>query len=164
MLSFRLDLGPSLLSELLSAMSLSEEPGKEPGLAQTSEPQPPAPEPRPQGHCPNGVSVSKSPVREKPGNLQPEKLRAPANVNPARGHWVGSWGPRPHYSEATARQELAEVLPQSRASWESQDEEQGVSPCWARSSSEKEPRRVPVPSTVQATAFQFADEDDEVNM
>ncbi|XP_078006603.1 LOW QUALITY PROTEIN: cdc42 effector protein 1 [Phascolarctos cinereus] len=164
MLSFRLDLGPSLLSELLSAMSLAEVPGKEPGPAQTAEPQPPAPEPQPQGHCPNGVSVSKSPTGEKPGSLQPEKPRAAASMNPARGHWVGSWGPRPHYSEATARQELAGVLPQSRASWESQDEGLGVSPCWARSSSEKEPRRVPVPSTVQATAFQFADEDDEVNM
>ncbi|XP_043823961.1 cdc42 effector protein 1 [Dromiciops gliroides] len=154
MLSFRLDLGPSLLSELLNAMSLSEGSGKEPSPA--PEPQLPAPEPRPQGHCPNGVSVSKSPTGEKP--------RAAVSLTPARGHWVGSWGPRPHYSEATARQELAGVLPQSRASWESQDEGLGVSPCWARGSSEREPVRVPVPSTVQAMAFQFADEDDEVNM
>ncbi|KAM8978801.1 cdc42 effector protein 1 [Sarcophilus harrisii] len=160
MLSFRLDLGPSLLSELLSAMSLSEVPGKESGPAPPAEPQPPAPEPRPQGHCPNGVSVSKGPTGEKPA----EKLRAAVSLNPARGHWVGSWGPRPHYSEATARQELAGVLPQSRASWESQDEGLGVSPCWTRSGSEREPRRISVPSTVQASSFQFTDEDDEVNM
>ncbi|XP_074082975.1 cdc42 effector protein 1 [Macrotis lagotis] len=153
MLSFRLDLGPSLLSELLNAMSLSETAGQEQGLAQKAEPQPPAPEPRAQGHCPNGVSVSKSPTGEKPVGL-----------TSAKGHWGGSWGPRPHYSEVTARQELARVLPQSRASWESQDEGLGVSPYWARSGSEREPRRVPVPSTVQASSFQFADEDDEVNM
>ncbi|XP_007503516.1 cdc42 effector protein 1 [Monodelphis domestica] len=162
MLSFRLDLGPSLLSELLSAMSLSEGPGKEP--APTTDPQPPAAEPRPQGRCPNGVSAAKSPPGEKPGILPAEKPRPPAGLNPARGQWVGSWGPRPHYSEVTARQELAGVLPQSRASWESQDEGLGLSPCWARGSSEREPRRAPVPSTVQASSFQFADEDDEVNM
>lgn len=85
--------------------------------------------------------------------------RAPADMAPGR-HWGAGWsgsrGSR-HYTEMDARQELVKVLPQGRASWESLDEEWGAPQAGSRA---------PVPSTVQANTFAFADaeEDDEVKV
>uniref|UniRef100_A0A8C0S3A8 CRIB domain-containing protein n=1 Tax=Canis lupus familiaris TaxID=9615 RepID=A0A8C0S3A8_CANLF len=191
LLSFRLDLdlGPSLLSELLGVMSLSEAsaadtpapaisspapapsppacapsspaPATSPPApatrtpapatrtpALTSRPPAPASSPQPRGHCPNGVTagllaeVRASPVEDYP--------RAPADMAPGR-HWGAGWGD----SQGGSWRELQGVLPQARASWDSLDEE------WGQAGS-----RAPVPSTVQANTFEFADaeEDDEVKV
>jgi hypothetical protein len=70
-------------------------------------------------------------------------------------NWGGSRGSR-HYTEVDARRELAGVLPQVRGSWESLDEE------WRAPQAGS---RTPVPHTVQANAFEFADaEEDEVKV
>ena len=82
--------------------------------------------------------------------------RGPAG--PALGrHWGAGWDGGRHYPEMDARQERVEVLPQARASWESLDEE------WRAPQAGS---RTPVPSTVQANTFEFADaeEDDEVKV
>lgn len=76
--------------------------------------------------------------------------RAPADMAPGR-HWGAGWGD----SQGGSWRELQGVLPQARASWDSLDEE------WGQAGS-----RAPVPSTVQANTFEFADaeEDDEVKV
>nr|XP_027805203.1 cdc42 effector protein 1 [Marmota flaviventris] len=180
LLSFRLDLdlGPSLLSELLGVMSLSDSPAAEtpgaatspagpatnpPGAA-TKPPEPatnpPAPATNPpapnptvsplsHGHFPNGVTAKLGPVAEVRANPLGEGPRGPADMALGR-RWGAGWGGSRHYTEMDARRELVEVLPQARGSWESLEEE------W----------RAPVPSTVQAHTFAFADaeEDDEVKV
>lgn len=176
LLSFRLDLdlGPSLLSELLGVMSLSEASAAEtPAPAPAANPpapaaKPPAPaanppnpasSPPPRGRCPNGVTAGLGPVAEARASLVGECPRAPADMAPGR-HWGAGWsgsrGSR-HYTEMDARRELVKVLPQGRASWESLDEEWGAPQAGSRA---------PVPSTVQANTFEFADaeEDDEVKV
>ncbi|XP_004418175.1 PREDICTED: cdc42 effector protein 1 [Ceratotherium simum simum] len=188
LLSFRLDLdlGPSLLSELLGVMSLSEAsaaeapaPAANPSATATSPPAPvanppppvasppipaarppaPASSPPPRGHCPNGVTAGLGPVAEARASPVGERPRAPADMAPGR-HWGAGWGCSQgsrHYTEMDAGQELVGVLPQAQASWESLDEERGA----PQASS-----RAPVPSTVQANTFEFADaeEDDEVKV
>nr|KAF6367874.1 CDC42 effector protein 1 [Myotis myotis] len=181
--SFRLDLdlGPSLLSELLGVMSLSEgsaaetpapapaanppAPASSPPAPASSPPPPaasppaPAASPPPRGRCPNGVTAGFGPVAEARASPVGECPRAPADMAPGR-HWGAGWsgsrGSR-HYTEMDARQELVKVLPQGRASWESLDEEWGAPQAGSRA---------PVPSTVQANTFEFADaeEDDEVKV
>ncbi|KAL4678408.1 hypothetical protein H8957_008011 [Semnopithecus entellus] len=171
LLSFRLDLdlGPSLLSELLGVMSLPEAPAAEtpapaanpPAPAQTppgpaANPPAPATSSTPHGHCPNGVTAGLGPVAEVKASPVGGGPRGPAG--PALGrHWGAGWGGSCHYPEMNARQERVEVLPQARASWESLDEE------WRAPQAHS---RTPVPSTVQANTFEFADaeEDDEVKV
>ncbi|XP_006890204.1 PREDICTED: cdc42 effector protein 1 [Elephantulus edwardii] len=162
--SFRLDLdlGPSLLSELLGVMSLSEAPAAgtptpvpvmTPATPTTNPPAPainsPASVTNPSsGHYPNGVTAgSGTEMRPK---AAPEGPNAPADMAPSR-----RWGASHHYTATDARWEQVEA-PQVRASWESLDEEWGV----------QAGSRAPVPSTVQANAFVFADaeEDDEVKV
>lgn len=148
LLSFRLDLdlGPSLLSELLGAMSLSEDSSapEKPGST-------PAPNPPTRGHCPNGVTAGLGTGAEAKTKPAGECPLVPVDKAPGR-----SWGSSCH-TETDAGRELAGALPQARASWESLDEEWG--PPRGRG-------RVPVPSTVQAHTFAFADaeEDDEVKV
>ncbi|KAM6162302.1 cdc42 effector protein 1 [Erethizon dorsatum] len=187
LLSFRLDLdlGPSLLSELLGVMSLSEAPAAEtPAPAAnplTPAPNPPAPaanpsapsvnprspaanplapdaQPPPHGHFSNGVTAGLGPGTEVRASLVGEGPRAPADMGLGR-HWGASWGGAQgirHYVEVDAQQEPMEVLPQAQGSWESLEEE------WR---APREGGRAPVPSTVQADTFEFADaEDDEVKV
>ncbi|XP_023078048.1 cdc42 effector protein 1 [Piliocolobus tephrosceles] len=185
LLSFRLDLdlGPSLLSELLGVMSLPEAPAAEtpapaanppapaanppapaanPPAPATNPPGPaanppaPATSSTPHGHCPNGVTAGLGPVAEVKASPVGGGPRGPAG--PALGrHWGAGWGGSCHYPEMNVRQEQVEVLPQARASWESLDEE------WRAPQAHS---RTPVPSTVQANTFEFADaeEDDEVKV
>lgn len=171
LLSFRLDLdlGPSLLSELLGVMSLSEAPAAEtpapasaatpPASAPAANPPAPAPSPLPRGRYPNGVTAGLGPVAEVRVNPVGECPRAPAAVAPGR-HWGagcgGSWD-NCHYTEIDAQRELVKVTPQARASWESLDEEWGAPQAGSRA---------PVPSSVQTNTFEFADaeEDDEVKV
>lgn len=192
LLSFRfdLDLGPSLLSELLGVISLSEAP-KAATPAPASNPlvtasppapaaqplapgsSPPAPattpfspvgsppasaaSPPPHGQFPNGITAGLGPVAEAKANPVGEGPR----VLPDRGFgrhpgagWSSSQGSR-HYTEMDARREQVGVLPQAQGSWESLDEEWTAPPS----------SRAHVPSTVQASAFEFADaEDDEVKV
>ncbi|XP_032974022.1 cdc42 effector protein 1 isoform X2 [Rhinolophus ferrumequinum] len=172
LLSFRLDLdlGPSLLSELLGVMSLSEASAAE-TPAPASAATPPAPatnppssatnppssasSPPPRGHYPNGVTTGLSPMAEARVSPVGECPRPPADMASGR-HWGAGWGTR-HYTEVDARRELMEVLPQARASWESLDEEWGAPQAGSRA---------PVPRMVQANTFEFADaeEDDEVKV
>ncbi|XP_042636990.1 cdc42 effector protein 1 [Orycteropus afer afer] len=166
LLSFRLDLdlGPSLLSELLGVMSLSDAPVAETSApAPTANPpapttNPPAPTTNPpaHGHCPNGVTTGSGPGTEVRPNPERESPCAPADVASSR-RWATGWGGSCHYTKVGAQWERAEVLPQARASWESLDEEWGASQAGSRAS---------VPSTVQANTFVFADteEDDEVKV
>ncbi|XP_058938292.1 cdc42 effector protein 1 [Kogia breviceps] len=169
LLSFRLDLdlGPSLLSELLGVMSLSEgsaaeTPAPAPAAnapAPVANPPTPAPSPPPRGQCPNGVTPGLGPAAGGRASPVGEHPRARADVGPGR-HWEAGCGggqSSRHYTEMDAQRHLAEVLPQARASWESLDEEWG--PPQAGS-------RAPVPSTVQANTFKFAEaeEDDEVKV
>ncbi|XP_036923965.1 cdc42 effector protein 1 [Sturnira hondurensis] len=162
LLSFRLDLdlGPSLLSELLGVMSLSEASAAEtPAPAPAANPPAPASSPPPRGHCPNGMTSGLGPAAEARSSLVGECPRAPADMAPGR-HWGTGWGVGRgslHYTEMDARQELVKVLPQGRASWESLDEE------WEAPQAAS---RAPVPSTVQTNTFAFADaeEDDEVKV
>ncbi|XP_005379264.1 PREDICTED: cdc42 effector protein 1 [Chinchilla lanigera] len=193
LLSFRLDLdlGPSLLSELLGVMSLSEGPAAEtpdsaansltaatnPPTPITNPPapaaNPPAPaanprapaaspraptRPPPHGHFPNGVSAGLGPGAEVRAGLVGEGPRAPADTAFSR-HWGASWSGAQHThhsSEVETQWKPKEVLPEAQGSWESLKEE------W------RAPRagdRTPVPSTVQANTFEFADaEDDEVKV
>ncbi|KAL1767527.1 cdc42 effector protein 1 [Sigmodon hispidus] len=183
LLSFRfdLDLGPSLLSELLGVMSLSEAPAAEtpaptanPPASATTPPAPitkpsacvittqdpvtslPAPEVSPPacGHFPNGVTAGLGPVAEvKPSPVE-ENPQVPSNM--AFSRLGASWASR-HYTEVDARRELTGVLPQVHSSWESLNEEWNAPPVSSRA---------PVPSIVQANAFEFADaeEDDEVKV
>nr|XP_002831143.3 cdc42 effector protein 1 isoform X1 [Pongo abelii]XP_054399367.1 cdc42 effector protein 1 isoform X1 [Pongo abelii]XP_054399368.1 cdc42 effector protein 1 isoform X1 [Pongo abelii]XP_054399369.1 cdc42 effector protein 1 isoform X1 [Pongo abelii]XP_054399370.1 cdc42 effector protein 1 isoform X1 [Pongo abelii]XP_054399371.1 cdc42 effector protein 1 isoform X1 [Pongo abelii]XP_054399372.1 cdc42 effector protein 1 isoform X1 [Pongo abelii] len=199
LLSFRLDLdlGPSLLSELLGVMSLPEAPAAETPApaanppaptanptgpaanppAPTANPPAPAANPSapaatptgpaanppapaasstPHGHCPNGVTAGLGPVAEVKASPVGGGPRGPAG--PALGrHWGAGWDGGHHYPEMDARQERVEVLPQARASLESLDEEWRVPQAGSRT---------PVPSTVQANTFEFADaeEDDEVKV
>nr|XP_007973893.1 cdc42 effector protein 1 [Chlorocebus sabaeus]XP_037863403.1 cdc42 effector protein 1 [Chlorocebus sabaeus] len=185
LLSFRLDLdlGPSLLSELLGVMSLPEAPAAETPAPAANSPapaaNPPAPAANPpapattppgpaanppalatsstpHGHCPNGVTAGLGPVAEVKASPVGGGPRGPAG--PALGrHWGAGWGGGCHYPEMDARQERVEVLPQAQASWESLDEEWRVPQAHSRT---------PVPSTVQANTFEFADaeEDDEVKV
>ncbi|XP_060044920.1 cdc42 effector protein 1 [Erinaceus europaeus] len=154
LLSFRLDLdlGPSLLSELLGVMSLSEASAVEtPGQASATNPPT-------HGHCPNGVTAGLGAVAEtstRPSGECP-LIPVPTDKAPSRPWGVGSGDSR-HPTQTDAGHELAGALPQARASWESLDEEWGA------------PRvggRAPVPSAVQAHTFAFADteEDDEVKV
>ncbi|XP_034499994.1 cdc42 effector protein 1 [Ailuropoda melanoleuca] len=188
-----LDLGPSLLSELLGVMSLSEASAAETPAPATSPPgpatsppapaasspapatsppagaasppapaaRPPtsAPSPQPRGHCPNGVTAGLGPVAEVRASPVEENPRAPADMAPGRP-WGAGWGDRQgscHYTELDGLRELGGVLPQARASWESLDEEWGAPQAGSRA---------PVPSTVQANTFEFADpeDDDEVKV
>lgn len=174
LLSFRLDLdlGPSLLSELLGVMSLSEAPAAETPTPSANPPAPPpsspapppsspvpASSPSPHGHCPNGVTAGLGPVAEVRAGPVGEGPQEPADATIALGrHWGASWRGSRHYTEVDARRELVGVLPQARASWESLDEEWGPP---------RAGNRTPVPSTVQANTFGFADaeeEDDEVKV
>lgn len=183
LLSFRfdLDLGPSLLSEMLGVMSLSEAPAAEttapaakppasaatpaapiakpPGRATTT-PDPvaslvaPAASTPAHGHFPNGVTAVAE-VKPIPVGENPQML-----PNMAFGRHGASWGTSRasrHYTEMDARQELAGVLPQVHGSWESLNEE------WSAPAASD---RAPVPSTVQVNSFEFADaeEDDEVKV
>nr|XP_012642627.1 cdc42 effector protein 1 [Microcebus murinus]XP_012642628.1 cdc42 effector protein 1 [Microcebus murinus] len=156
LLSFRLDLdlGPSLLSELLGVMSLSEAAATETPAPAANSPAP-ATSPPPRGRRPNGVTAGLGPVAEVRASPVAEGPRAAADQADGRHRGAGWGGSRP-YTEVDAWHELAGALPQARASWQSLDEE------WA-------PRaggRAPVPSTVQANTFEFADaeEDDEVKV
>ncbi|XP_002831143.4 cdc42 effector protein 1 isoform X1 [Pongo abelii] len=199
LLSFRLDLdlGPSLLSELLGVMSLPEAPAAETPApaanppaptanptgpaanppAPTANPPAPAANPSapaatptgpaanppapaasstPHGHCPNGVTAGLGPVAEVKASPVGGGPRGPAG--PALGrYWGAGWDGGHHYPEMDARQERVEVLPQAQASLESLDEE------WRAPQAGS---RTPVPSTVQANTFEFADaeEDDEVKV
>ncbi|XP_048211786.1 cdc42 effector protein 1 [Perognathus longimembris pacificus] len=168
LLSFRLDLdlGPSLLSELLGVMSLSEAPAAAapdpatsptgpapaanlPALAPHPPPAPSA-NPSPRGHCPNGVAQGRA---RQAGGEGPRG--APGAALGGSGHRAAGWRAGPggrHYTEMDARRELAGVLPQVRGSWESLDEE------WRAPRADSSP---PVPRTVQAGAFRFADEEEE---
>ncbi|XP_026963375.1 cdc42 effector protein 1 [Sagmatias obliquidens] len=169
LLSFRLDLdlGPSLLSELLGVMSLSEgsaaeTPAPAPAAnapAPVANPPTPASSPPPRGQCPNGVTLGLGPTAEARASPVGERPCAPAGVGPGR-HWgAGRGGSQSscHYAEMGARRELVEALPQARASWESLDEGWGPPQAGSRAS---------VPSTVQANTFKFAEaeEDDEVKV
>lgn len=163
LLSFRLDLdlGPSLLSELLGVMSLPETPAAEtpaPAAANPSAPAANLPAPAasstPRGRCPNGVTAGLGPVVE--GKASPVGGGPRGAADPALSrHWGAGWGGNPHYPET--RRERVEVLPQARASWESLNEE------WR---APQAGTRTPVPSTVQTHTFEFADaeEDDEVKV
>lgn len=186
LLSFRfdLDLGPSLLSELLGVMSLSEAPAAETPAPAANPPAPaanPAPTAKPpadavttldavtslpaptasspsSGHFPNGVTAVLGPVAEVKPNPMGEGPQVPSKM--AFDRRGASWGAiraSRHYTEMDARRELAGVLPQVHGSWESLNEEWSAPPASSRA---------PVPSTVQASAFEFADadEDDEVKV
>ncbi|KAM9674158.1 cdc42 effector protein 1 isoform 1-T2 [Trichechus inunguis] len=164
LLSFRLDLdlGPSLLTELLGVMSLSEAPAAETSApasitnppAPTANPPAPVPatNPLPQGRCPNGVTTGSGPGTEARPNPVQEGPCAPGDMTPGRG-----LGDSHYHTKMDAWRELAEEPPPVRASWESLNEEWGASQAGSRA---------PVPSTVQANAFVFADaeEDDEVKV
>lgn len=96
------------------------------------------------------AEVKASPVGEGP--------QVPPNM--AFGRRGDSWGTSRasrHYTEMDARRELAGVLPQVHGSWESLTEDWSGPPASGRA---------PVPSTVQANAFEFADaeEEDEVKV
>lgn len=158
LLSFRLDLdlGPSLLSELLGVMSLSEAPAAESPAPATNPPAPAANLPA-HGHCPNGVMARSGPVAGVRGaSPVGEGTRVPADMALGRPWGAGCVGSR-LYTEVDARREVARVVPQARASWESLDEE------WVAPQAGS---RTPVPSTVQANTFEFVDaeEDDEVKV
>lgn len=166
LLSLRLDLdlGPSLLSELLGVMSLSDisaaetpGPAANPPAPTASPPAPnPSVSPPSHGHFPNGVTAKLGPVAEVRANPLGEGPRVPADMALSR-RWGAGWGGSRHYTEMDARRELVEVLPQAGGSWESLEEE-----WWAPQAG----IRAPVPSTVQAHTFEFADaeEDDEVKV
>lgn len=187
LLSFRfdLDLGPSLLSEMLGVMSLSEAPAAEttapaakppasvatpaasiakPPARVITTPDPvaslavPAASPPARGHFPNGVTAvlgTVAEVKPSPMGENPQVLPNMAFGRP-RASWGASRASR-HYTEMDARRELAEVLPQVHSSWESLNEEWSTPPA---------SDRAPVPSTVQVNSFEFADaeEDDEVKV
>ncbi|KAM5289013.1 cdc42 effector protein 1 [Ctenodactylus gundi] len=163
LLSFRLDLdlGPSLLSELLGVMSLPEASAAETPAPATNSPtpatKPPAPATNssplpatrlsPHGHFPNGVTAGWGPAAEDRAGPPREAPRAPADTALSR-QWGGSQGSR-HYPEG-------DVRPQAWGSWENLDRE------WRAPLAGS---RTPVPSTVQADTFEFADaEDDEVKV
>ncbi|EHB02176.1 Cdc42 effector protein 1 [Heterocephalus glaber] len=181
LLSLRLDLdlGPSLLSELLGVMSLSEAPAAEtpapasnPLIAATNPSAPsanlkdlapnplapapnplaPAAQPPPHGHFPNGVTAGLGPGAEVSTSLVGEGPQAPADMALGR-HWGASQGATQgigHYPELHAQPEPTE------GSWESLEEEWRAPQAGSRAS---------VPSTVQADTFEFADaEDDEVKV
>lgn len=110
------------------------------------------------GHFPNGVSAVLGPVAEVKPSPVGEGSQVPSNM--AFDRCGASWGASRasrHYTEMDARRELAGVLPQVHGSWESLNEEWNAHPASGRA---------PVPSTVQASAFEFADaeEDDEVKV
>uniref|UniRef100_A0A8C6RL40 CDC42 effector protein 1 n=1 Tax=Nannospalax galili TaxID=1026970 RepID=A0A8C6RL40_NANGA len=186
LLSFRfdLDLGPSLLSELLGVISLSEAPAAE-TPAPASNPlvtaNPPAPatqslvpassllapatapftpvatSPPPHGHFPNGGTAGLGPMAEVRVSPVREDPQVPPDMALGR-HWGAGWGGSQgsrHYTEMDARRELVGVLPQVQGSWESLNEEWTAPPS----------SRAHVPSTVQANAFEFTDaEEDEVKV
>lgn len=186
LLSFRLDLdlGPSLLSEMLGVMSLSEAPAAETPAPAANPPAPaanPAPTAKPpaqaiptldavtnlpapeasspsHGHFPNGVTSVLGPVAEVKPSPVGEGSWGPSNMAFDRrgASWRASRASR-HYTEMDARRELTGVLPQGHGSWESLNEDWSASPASGRA---------PVPSTVQVNAFEFADaeEDDEVKV
>lgn len=186
LLSFRfdLDLGPSLLSELLGVMSLSDAPAAETPAPAANPPAPaanpaptskppadaittldavtslPAPEARSpsHGHLPNGVTAALGPVAEVKPSPVGESPQVPSKMAfDGRGASWGAIRVSRHYTEMDARRALAGVLPQVHGSWESLNEEWGAPPASSRA---------PVPSTVQVNAFEFADaeEDDEVKV
>lgn len=186
LLSFRfdLDLGPSLLSELLGVMSLSDAPAAETPAPAANPPAPaanpaptskppadaittldavtslPAPEARSpsHGHLPNGVTAALGPVAEVKPSPVGESPQVPSKMAfDGRGASWGAIRVSRHYTEMDARRALAGVLPQVHGSWESLNEEWGAPPASGRA---------PVPSTVQVNAFEFADaeEDDEVKV
>lgn len=187
LLSFRfdLDLGPSLLSELLGVMSLSEAPAAETPVPTANPPAPaanPTPTAKPpahaittldavtslpasavtsspsHGHFPNGVTSVLGPAAEVKPSPVGEGPQVPSNMAfDRRGvSWGASRASR-HYTEMDARRELAGVLPQVHGSWESLNEDWSAPPASVRA---------PVPSSVQVNAFEFADaeEDDEVKV
>uniref|UniRef100_I3LT56 CDC42 effector protein 1 n=1 Tax=Sus scrofa TaxID=9823 RepID=I3LT56_PIG len=155
LLSFRLDLdlGPSLLSEMLGVMSLSEA-----SAAETPAPAPAANSPAPAANPPAPAATPLSPL----GKASPvgEHPPAPADMAPGRrwgAGWGGSQSSSRHYPEVDARREPVGMLSQAQSSWESLDDEWGAAQAGSRA---------PVPSTVQANTFEFADaeEDDEVKV
>ncbi|MEJ1271535.1 CDC42 effector protein (Rho GTPase binding) 1 [Cricetulus griseus] len=177
--------GPSLLSELMGAMNLSEAPAAETPIPAANPPTsaatPPAPTAKPpacaittldpetslpapaarppsHGHFPNGVTAVLDTVAETKPSPVGENPQVPPNM--PFGRCGASWGASRasrHYTEMDARRELAGVLPQVHGSWESLNEEWSAPPTSGRA---------PVPSTVQVNAFEFADaeEDDEVKV
>ncbi|XP_004480075.1 cdc42 effector protein 1 [Dasypus novemcinctus] len=152
LLSLRLDLdlGPSLLSELLGVMSLSEAPATE-TQAPAASPPVPAASPPVHGHCPNGVTTGSGPVAEARASLAGEHHHV--RIDPASGRcWGAGWDVGRYHTERGARRELVEVLPQARGSWESLDREWGAA---------QEGSRAPVPSTVLANTLEFADAEEE---
>ncbi|XP_037703980.1 cdc42 effector protein 1 [Choloepus didactylus] len=153
--SFRLDLdlGPSLLSELMGVMSLSEAPTAE-TLASTTSPPAPAANPPAYGPCPNGVTTGSGPVAEAKASPAGGGHRARLDVASGRC-WGAGWSVDRvscHYTKVDAQREQVEVLPQAQASWENLDEAWGAPQAGSRAS---------VPSTVQANTFEFADAEDE---
>lgn len=158
LLSFRLDLdlGPSLLSELLGVMSLSEAPA---AAAETPNPGPAAgppapaacpPTPATRGRCLNGVSSGSGLVagaKAQAGGA--EGPRAPAGVGgaPSR-HWGAGWGASSQHPAG-----LSAGPPRAGGSWESLDGEWGA----PRGAS----RPPAVPHAVQTCSFAFADAEDE---
>lgn len=177
LLSFRLDLdlGPSLLSEMLGVMSLSEAPASETPapaanpLTASTNPSAPAANPSapsansqaraarppPHGHFPNGMTAGLGPGAEVRAGLVGEGPGAPADGR----HWGASRGGAQgirHYLEVDAQREPTEVPLQAQGSWESLEEE------WRAPQAGS---RAPVPSSVQANTFELADaEDDEVKV
>lgn len=156
LLSFRLDLdlGPSLLSELLGVMSLSGPPAAEtPNPGPTASPPAPVacpPTPATRGRCLNGVSSGSGLVAgARVQAEEAEEPRVPADVGGAPGrHWGAGWrGSSQHPTELPAGPPLA------GGSWESLDGEWG---------SPRGGGRPPaVPHAVQASCFAFADAEEE---
>uniref|UniRef100_F6TPT9 CDC42 effector protein 1 n=1 Tax=Ornithorhynchus anatinus TaxID=9258 RepID=F6TPT9_ORNAN len=159
LLSFRLDLGPSLLSELLGTITFSEPPSTgetgQPPTSSSPPATPPAPGAPAQGHCPNGDSAGTGSLGGGGAGPPPQREGESGALDPgSRGRWSEGWAPGRHYSEMGARRELAEVLPQGRGSWESQDEGPWGPGCQTGP-------RFSVPATVQADSFEFAGEEEE---
>ncbi|XP_054430485.1 cdc42 effector protein 1 [Pteronotus mesoamericanus] len=190
LLSFRLDLdlGPSLLSELLGVMSLSEASAAEtPASAPAANPSspaanpsapaanpsapaanpstpaanPPAPasSPPPRGRFPNGVTTGLGPVAEARASVVGERPRAQADMAPGRP-WGAGWGGSRGSRHYTEMDARQELVKVLPQGRAS----------WESLDEEWEtPRagsRAPVPSTVQTSTFTFVDaeEDDEVKV
>lgn len=163
--SFRLelDLGPSLLSELLGVMSLSGAPSADtPASGQAPPACPPTPATRPaaRGRCLNGVSSGLEPVapgvRAQVGGGEDPKVSADVGGTPGR-HGGADRGPA--LELATARELGAGPAQAPGGSWDSLDRQWGTP--------SRESRLPAVPHTVQVSSFAFADadeEDDEVKV
>lgn len=183
LLSFRLDLdlGPSLLSELLGVMSLSGGPSAEtPNPVPATSPQTPAacsltpatcpptpatcpptpatcpPTPATRGRCLNGVSSGRGLVagaRSQAGGAEGPRVPTDVGGVPSR-HWGAGWGGSSQHPTGPSA-----GSPRAGGSWESLDGEWGSPRGSGRSPA--------VPHAVQASSFAFADaedDDDEVKV